>query len=218
MCASCSCGVDCLGHICRGHGPFNLLPTHFDFVLQSLERSLSTFSGHVQRISKILKLGATDALVLLDELGGGTDPSEGAALATAVLRNFASSVSLTLATTHSAELRTLKDKDPRFENASVEFNIQTLSPTYKVLWGVAGQSNALNIAASLHFDAAVIERARVLVSKLAPSKIGLRANEVIVPLAKQLEEQVHLSKAAEDVLNKDREMHSEVRNCLGLPA
>ncbi len=106
--------------------------------MQLLEHSLSTFSGHIRQVCEILEAGTTKSLVLLDEIGGGTDPSEGAALAMAVLGSLASSAQLTLATTHSAELRRLRDQDPQFENASVEFDIKTLRRTYCVLLGACG--------------------------------------------------------------------------------
>lgn len=167
---------------------------------QSLERNLSTFSGHIRRVRQILEAGTAQSLILLDEIGGGTDPSEGAALATAILRNLAASVQLTLATTHCAELRTLKDHDPEFENASVEFDVKTLRPTYRVLWGIAGQSNALNIAASLGFDSEVLTRARELVTKLVPASLGARSTELMVPLVKQRNEQLERSAAAASAL------------------
>ncbi len=178
--------------------------------MQSLERSLSTFSGHIRRVCEILEAGTKKSLVLLDEIGGGTDPSEGAALATAVLGSLASSVQLTLATTHSAELRRLKDQDPQFENASVEFDVKTLRPTYRVLWGVAGQSNALDIAASLGFDQKVLTRARELVAKLVPATLGERTSELMVPLVKQRDEQRERAQAAGVALAAITKLHYEV--------
>ncbi|MFZ9712656.1 MAG: endonuclease MutS2, partial [Vulcanococcus sp.] len=119
---------------------------------QSLQQSLSTFSGHVRRIARILEaLPAAQAdlaaapgasLVLLDEVGAGTDPTEGTALAIALLRQLANRARLTIATTHFGELKALKYDDPRFENASVAFNVETLSPTYHLQWGIPGRSNA----------------------------------------------------------------------------
>ncbi|KAH8947487.1 hypothetical protein BDL97_11G043400 [Sphagnum fallax] len=178
---------------------------------QSLERSLSTFSGHIRRVCEILEAGTKKSLVLLDEIGGGTDPSEGAALATAVLGSLASSVQLTLATTHSAELRRLKDQDPQFENASVEFDVKTLRPTYRVLWGVAGQSNALDIAASLGFDQKVLTRARELVTKLVPATLGERTSELMVPLVKQRDEQRERAQAAGVALASITKLHYELQ-------
>lgn len=184
----------------------------FDWIFfwQSLERSLSTFSGHIRRVCEILEAGTNQSLVLLDEIGGGTDPSEGAALATAVLRSLATSVKLTMATTHCAELCILKEQDSQFENASVEFDIKTLRPTYRVLWGIAGQSNALNIAASLGFDAAVLVRARELVTKLVPASLGTRTTELMLPLAKQRDEQQQRARAAGAALQAVSKLHNEV--------
>jgi DNA mismatch repair protein MutS2 len=147
---------------------------------------------------------------LLDEIGGGTDPSEGAAIATAVLQYLSSEVSLTVATTHSAELKTLKDQNSTFENASVEFDIVTLRPTYKVLWGLAGQSNALDIATSFGFDQIILTRARGLVKTLRPSRLGARTAEVLVPLIKQRAEMLKRSIDAAEVLSKARGLHQEV--------
>ena len=134
---------------------------------QSLQQSLSTFSGHIRRISRILdtlpNLAAAtspaNALVLLDEVGAGTDPSEGSALATALLQHLAAAARLTVATTHYGELKALKYQDERFENASVEFDDQSLGPTYRLLWGIPGRSNALAIAQRLGLPTAIIEAA-----------------------------------------------------------
>jgi len=160
---------------------------------QSLQQSLSTFSGHIRRISRILAaleqesggrgqgLGEEEqennqqfptphsvldtlystldtrhpthkslhSLVLLDEVGAGTDPSEGSALAIALLKYLADHAALTIATTHFGELKALKYQDERFENASVEFDDVSLSPTYRLLWGIPGRSSALTIAQRL---------------------------------------------------------------------
>jgi DNA mismatch repair protein MutS2 len=136
-------------------------------------------------------------------------------LATAILRSLATSVQLTLATTHCAELRTLKDQDPEFENASVEFDVKTLRPTYRVLWGIAGQSNALNIAASLGFDSEVLSRARELVTKLVPASLGARSTELMVPLLQQRDEQRERSVAAATALAFVSKAHDEVKHFFG---
>ncbi|MCX5926254.1 MAG: endonuclease MutS2, partial [Cyanobium sp. LacPavin_0920_WC12_MAG_63_22] len=112
---------------------------------QSLQQNLSTFSGHIRRIARILEAlpgsGAAGgaSLVLLDEVGAGTDPLEGSALATALLKHLADRARLTIATTHFGELKALKYADPRFENASVAFDVDTLSPTYRLQWGIPGR-------------------------------------------------------------------------------
>ncbi|MDX2273260.1 MAG: endonuclease MutS2 [Cyanobacteriota bacterium] len=131
---------------------------------QSLQQSLSTFSGHIRRISRILQslagIEANSALVLLDEVGAGTDPVEGSALAAALLLHLADQAPFTLATTHYGELKALKYQDARFENASVEFDEATLAPTYRLLWGIPGRSNALTIARRLQLDEGVIAQAQ----------------------------------------------------------
>lgn len=134
-------------------------------MVQDLSSSLSTFSGHLRRITA-LRAEASDrrALVLLDEVGTGTDPEEGAALAAALLERLAAggpgSAALTAATTHMSALTGLKYEDSRFENASAEFDDATLAPTYRLLWGVPGRSNALNIASRLGVPQDVVDEAR----------------------------------------------------------
>ncbi|MFS8866912.1 endonuclease MutS2 [Synechococcus sp. H65.1] len=130
---------------------------------QSLEQNLSTFSGHIQRISRIvqtLQSRPEPALVLLDEVGAGTDPTEGAALAAGLLEYLSEKALLTLATTHYGELKALKYQHPGFENASVEFDEITLAPTYRLLWGIPGRSNAFAIARRLQLDPEILQRAQ----------------------------------------------------------
>ncbi|MFS8851922.1 endonuclease MutS2 [Synechococcus sp. R5-16] len=130
---------------------------------QSLQQNLSTFSGHIRRISRIvqaLQSAPEPALVLLDEVGAGTDPTEGAALAAGLLEYLSERALLTLATTHYGELKALKYQHPGFENASVEFDEVTLAPTYRLLWGIPGRSNALAIAQRLQLDPEILRRAQ----------------------------------------------------------
>lgn len=129
---------------------------------QSLEQNLSTFSGHIRRIGRVLDAVGDRSLVLLDEVGAGTDPTEGTALATSLLEHLGRTASLTVASTHYSALKALKYQHPHFENASVEFDIDTLAPTYRLLWGIPGRSQALAIAGRLGLDASLIERARAL--------------------------------------------------------
>ncbi|EYU27963.1 hypothetical protein ABFS82_13G107900 [Erythranthe guttata] len=149
----------------------------FDLVLadigdqQSLEQSLSTFSGHISRICKILKVASERSLVLLDEIGCGTDPSEGVALSASILQYLKDRVSLAVVTTHYADLTRLKENDARFENAAMEFSLESLQPTYQILWGSMGESNALNIAKTIGFDEKIIEQAKSWVKKLTPEKM-----------------------------------------------
>ena len=176
---------------------------------QSLQQSLSTFSGHVKRIGRILtalQSGAGPALVLLDEVGAGTDPSEGTALATALLKALADRARLTIATTHFGELKALKYSDARFENASVAFNPETLSPTYELLWGIPGRSNALAIATRLGMDTLVLDQAREL---LAPAGDG-EVNTVIRGLEEQRQRQQAAAEDAAALLARTELLHDEL--------
>ena len=176
---------------------------------QSLQQSLSTFSGHVKRIGRILAAvgsGPAPALVLLDEVGAGTDPSEGTALATALLCTLADRARLTVATTHFGELKALKYSDPRFENASVAFDSETLSPTYHLLWGIPGRSNALAIATRLGLETGVIDQARSL---LSPGGEG-EANTVIRGLEEQRQRQQAAAEDAAALLARTELLHEEL--------
>ncbi len=127
---------------------------------QSLEQNLSTFSGHIRRLQGILEQLTPNCLVLLDEVGAGTDPSEGVAIARALLEYLAEHTRLTIATTHFGELKLLKYENPRFENAAVEFDTATLSPTYHLLWGIPGRSQAIAIARRLGLPESILEAAQ----------------------------------------------------------
>ena len=213
---------------------------------QSIEQSLSTFSGHIRRIVRILNalkpialhdseipasapLAVTDdddaevevaspeparqpvhhpgdrSLVLLDEVGAGTDPAEGSALATALLTALADRARLTVATTHFGELKTLKYQDDRFENASVEFDDQTLSPTYKLLWGIPGRSNALTIADRLGLDPDVIDSAQTLVGGFSED-----INRTIAGLEAQHRRQEAKSNEAQFLLDRAQRLHQQI--------
>ena len=183
---------------------------------QSLQQSLSTFSGHVRRIARILEalppaqsdLSAVRgaSLVLLDEVGAGTDPTEGTALAIALLRQLADRARLTMATTHFGELKALKYNDSRFENASVAFDVESLSPTYHLQWGIPGRSNALAIATRLGLDAAVLTEASTL---LAPRGEG-ELNQVIAGLENQRRRQQEAAEEAAALLARTELLHEEL--------
>jgi DNA mismatch repair protein MutS2 len=176
---------------------------------QSLQQSLSTFSGHIRRISRIIQAlsgNNGNSLILLDEVGAGTDPAEGSALAIALLKYLAEHGLLTIATTHYGELKALKYQDARFENASVEFDDSTLQPTYRLLWGIPGRSNALTIAQRLGLNREIIQEAQSLVGTGSAEDV----NQVIAALEAQRREQEAKANEAGKLLEQTERFYSEV--------
>ena len=188
---------------------------------QSIEQSLSTFSGHIRRISRILAaIGAdkiedspavegahsTNSLVLLDEVGAGTDPTEGSALAIALLQYLANHTRLTIATTHFGELKALKYEDERFENASVEFDDVSLSPTYRLLWGIPGRSNALTIARRLGLNSTVIDTAQTYVGVSKQDDV----NQVIAGLEAQRKRQEDQAEQAAGIVAQAEALKADI--------
>ena len=221
---------------------------------QSLEQSLSTFSGHIRRIIRILEAidvskaniisqklkvktqnlkvidsddfsenennseidnlsgnenlessNLSSTLVLLDEVGAGTDPTEGSALAISLLQYLADNTLLTVATTHFGELKALKYEDERFENASVEFDSNSLQPTYRLLWGIPGRSNAMTIAGRLGLKQDIIDRAQDYVGDSSED-----VNQVIAGLEEQRQKQETKAKEASALLQETESLHQEV--------
>ncbi len=146
------------------------------------------------------------ALVLLDEVGAGTDPTEGSALATALLQHLAERARLTIATTHYGELKALKYADPRFENASVAFDEQTLSPTYRLQWGIPGRSNALAIARRLGLAETVLRQAETQLEPLGEGDV----NQVIAGLEQQRQRQQEAAEDAAALLARTELLHEEL--------
>ena len=176
---------------------------------QSLQQNLSTFSGHILRISRILDAIASShgtTLVLLDEVGAGTDPSEGTALAMALLKIMADRARLTIATTHFGELKALKYSDSRFENASVSFDSETIKPTFHLQWGIPGRSNAIEISQRLGLDSEVIKRAQEFINPASVDNV----NQVIKGLEKQRERQQSAAEDAAALLAKTELLHEEL--------
>ncbi|MBE7705642.1 MAG: endonuclease MutS2 [Cyanobacteria bacterium SIG30] len=130
---------------------------------QNILQSLSTFSAHILNVKNILDEATSSSLVLFDELCSGTDPSEGSALAQAILSYLADKETITVITTHLGELKLLEYNDKRYKNASVEFDSETLKPTYKLAIGVAGSSNALFIADNLKIKPEITNHARKII-------------------------------------------------------
>ncbi len=127
---------------------------------QSIIQSLSTFSGHMRNIIAIIEEAGTGSLVLFDELGAGTDPSEGSALAMAILDDLTRKGALTVATTHINELKLFAQVQDNMQNAAMEFDLDTLEPTYRLLQGVPGQSNAIHVAGRLGLSVNVLNKAK----------------------------------------------------------
>ncbi|WP_366516515.1 endonuclease MutS2 [Microcoleus sp. PH2017_20_SFW_D_A] len=212
---------------------------------QSLQQSLSTFSGHIRRISRILEVlhnksegesageGEENAQFPIPnsqfpipnsqfpipnsqfpipnsqfpihEVGAGTDPSEGSALAIALLQYLAQHSLLTVATTHFGELKALKYQDARFENASVEFDDSSMQPTYRLLWGIPGRSNALTIAKRLGLLASIVDEAQTYVGGASQD-----VNQVIAGLEAQRRRQETKAREATQLLHQTEKLHKEV--------
>lgn len=158
---------------------------------QDLMQNLSTFSSHMNNIISILNIADENTLVLLDEICAGTDPQEGASLAEVILDDLTAKNALTVTTTHFGELKTLEYSNSKFKNACVEFDRETLQPTYKLTIGIPGASNAIFIASNLGLKAELAERAK--------STLNLQRDPSSVIIEKLQETQQKLSKNLQDV-------------------
>jgi DNA mismatch repair protein MutS2 len=172
---------------------------------QSIEQSLSTFSGHITNIVHILKKADKRSLVILDELGAGTDPQEGAALARAILSHLLGGGITTFVATHYPELKTFAHTTPGVVNASLEFNVQTLRPTYKLTLGLPGRSNALAIAQRLGLPQEIIEAAR---NEINPD--DLRADKLIGDIHRQRKIAFKESEKAERARSEARRLERDL--------
>lgn len=187
---------------------------------QSIEASLSTFSSHMVNVVDILKKVGPGSLVLFDELGSGTDPIEGAALAIAILENTAAAGAISLATTHYAELKVYALETEGVQNASCEFDVETLRPTYRLIIGTPGKSNAFAISEKLGISESIIARANKLIerdNKRFEDVIErLDTNRIQMEKEKNIAEQMRIeyesfkSKAEEDLKRKIAKSEEEI--------
>ena len=168
---------------------------------QSIQQNLSTFSSHMTNIIEILQQSNDKTFVILDEICAGTDPVEGAVLAQVILEKLAQKGVTSTITTHYGELKTLEYTNPYFKNASVEFNTETLKPTYKLLIGIPGLSNAISIAQNLGLDAQLAQKAKdiVLSSKDPSIAVVEKLQETQAKLTQNLEEAESLKETSENL-------------------
>ncbi len=168
---------------------------------QSIQQNLSTFSSHMTNIIEILEQSNDKTFVILDEICAGTDPVEGAVLAQVILEKLAQKEVTSTITTHYGELKALEYTNPYFKNASVEFNTETLKPTYKLLIGIPGLSNAISIAQNLGLDADLAQKAKdIIISSKDPSiAVVEKLQETQAKLTQNLEEAENLKETSENL-------------------
>jgi len=176
---------------------------------QSIEQSLSTFSSHMTNIIAILAEADEKSLVLLDELGAGTDPAEGSALARSILSELLQRHIPAMVTTHYTELKLFAQATPGVENAAVEFDVRTLAPTFKLTIGLPGRSNAFAIAGRLGLPQPIIEQAKKLISVEAQE-----ADRMLDRIRKSRQEISRATRAAQSALGSARQKEKEARRRL----
>lgn len=180
---------------------------------QSIMQSLSTFSSHMTNIIEILNQSDEDSFVLFDEICAGTDPVEGAVLAKAILEKLAQKQVTSVITTHYGELKALEYNNSFFKNASVEFNTETLKPTYKLLIGIPGLSNAISIAANLGLDKDIVEDAKttLLTQKDPTVAVVEKLQETHQELAKNLEQAQELKESSLEIKKEYEDNLNQVK-------
>lgn len=172
---------------------------------QSIEQSLSTFSSHLTNISHILNVATKNSLVILDELGAGTDPEEGAALAISILEFLLNQNIRTIATTHYKELKSFSYSRDDVINASMEFDVDTLSPTYRLMMGIPGKSNAFKISEKLGLEQSVIRRAEEL-----SGRDNYEINEMISSLESHTKEARENERQTYELLENTKALYKEL--------
>ena len=175
---------------------------------QSIEQSLSTFSSHVLRIIRILAAATRESIVLLDELGAGTDPAEGGALAQAILQELARRGCLAIVTTHLGQLKAFAAACPQAQNACVEFDSQTLRPTYRLTVGAAGSSNALEIALRLGMPSGILDGARSALDERSGGAYGELAEQVRLT-SEETEKRRKRARRLEDQAEQAKEQYEQ---------
>lgn len=186
---------------------------------QSILQSLSTFSSHMRNVIGILNYADTDSIVLIDELCAGTDPQEGAILAEVILKYLAKKKVASVITTHYGELKTLEFSDSYFKNASVEFDTETLKPTYKLIIGIPGLSNAISISANLGLDEELVWEAKgLLITKRDNSSLAVeKLHDTQLKLDNNLKNAARLNAEAEELkahYEKELSQHKKDKNKL----